>query len=430
MRSLKHQRIPLNAKYLPSSLNQKRSYPCPKHGTGPSAIFRTVRDIVSSAIDWHEMERALRARRVVCMVNFAIMAVLIWQFSSIARLRGDSNILVSVLRKKQITDLPYPLRMARAATHSGGMDTGEEQVLAKIGGPGYVSIRAGTFRNKYPSITISGGGTFDAVYVITSGRCERQWDAFRYLATSYALPLVKWELMDARRISLAAPPVPIASDATMHFSHSNNRALASILKRQIAYMDAHQRLWRQVIDTGKQRVLVIDDTLFPTQRLLRSLPPTMSNIDTESVARRTPWHFIFLRRQGLLASASRDVHSKRQENVWTLNPKYKHAITIANVSHGVGAYILSLDGAKYLSKNIVSFRAPLDVEIGLIQLEHRENFVALSACNNDVPTPFCPEMILDISKKGMTSFDCGWRRTQEAQTAGNFDKFITADKLS
>lgn len=413
MRPLKSQRILLDGTYLQTKRQAQYPIPYRKPNFNNNVLF-TVRNRYLPIIDWHKVQRAACARRIVCLVNLCVIVLLAWQMISIMRFGGDSHTTESVLQTKRNDELPYPLNLARWVPWA--VESMDE--TAAIGGPGYSTVRAGTFRNKYPSTIIAGSGTFDAVYVVTSARCGKQWETFQRLSEAHGIPVTRWIQSDARKISFAAPPIPLAGGIT-----GGSRAATAILKRQLAYMDAHRRVWRRVIDMRQQRVLVIDDSLFPTPRLLRLLPATLADIDTESVAQQTPWHFVFLRR-----SLSPKLHPGHREAIWTVNSRYGHTVTIANVSHGAGAYVLSLDGANFLLEHITAFRAPLDVEIGLLQHDHRSNFTALSMCNDVSDTPFCPKMIQDISTRKSVSLECTWRRAHELQTAGEFVELVTAKR--
>lgn len=412
MRLLKSQRTLLDGTYLDANRKAQKSSSINKPKFGNFSLVAP--NAYLSIIDWHKVQRAARGRRIVCLVNLSVIVLLAWQLISIVRLGGDSRMAQNVLQTKRNDELPYPLNLARLVP--GKMKPLDETLA--IAGPGYSTVRAGTFRNKYPSTTIAGSGTFDAVYVVTSARCGKQWEVFRKLCEAHGIPSIRWIQTDARRISFAAPPVPLAGGVT-----GGSRAATAVLKRQLAYTDAHRRLWRRVIDMRQQRVLVIDDTLFPTPRLLRLLPATLSDIDTESVARQTPWHFIFLRR-----SLLPDMHPGQREAIWTVASRYDHKVTLANVSHGAGAYVLSLDGAIFLLNHVTVFRAPLDVEMGLLQHEHRSNFIALSLCSDTSDAPFCPKMIQDISTGKSSSLECTWRRAQELQTAGGFVELVVAKR--
>jgi len=355
------------------------------------------------------LTRRMTKRSVLNVVNRIVLVLLAWQLLTIVLLQwGFSRIRDSVKQG----NLPYPLDLV-LEVHRGNLTSSPSKSTPLF--PGYAMVKQGTFRDRYPSTTLQGTGTFDEIMVVTSPKCEHQWEEFQKKANLASLSYLKWPQTDQRHMSLRSPPLEVAPEA-LRDSATGNRAVISILKRQIGYLDAHRRLWDYVVKTGKQRVLVLDDTLFPTDRLLNSFPSLMTNIDQESVARQEPWHFVFLRRRRHAG------HGNMEEAVWSMNTVYNHAVVQANMSHGAGAYVLSLHGARWLLEHVKRYRVPLDVEIGLLQREFPTEFVALSACNNDLNTEFCPEVVMDISSQhSKLIFDCVWRRLQERRTAGLFD---------
>lgn len=357
--------------------------------------------------------RVLARKRVISLLNLAVFILLTSQMVSIVRMGFDVDLPSEILDSIKLDELPYPLNIV-VQVHRKNITLPPRTASLQL--PGYVNVQAGTFRNHYPSTELTGTNTFDASFVITNDRCERQWDEFQIAANKIPLTFSKWTPTNSRQISLKDPPIPIAPEA-MRNVKTGNRAVMSIVKRQLSYMDAHRRLWQYVVDTRKQRVLVLDDTLFLHERLRKSLPALLTNVDQESIARQKAWHFLFLRRQKLSATD--------RESAWTMNPVYNHAVVVANVSHGIGAYVLSLPGARFLLHHVNRYRAPLDVEIGLLQRDFPDDFVALSACNNNRVTPFCPEVIQEIAVPTTRPvFDCVWRRVQERHTAAEFPRYF------
>lgn len=318
-----------------------------------------------------------------------------------------------ILESMKVDELPYPLNIV-VQVHRKNITL--HPFEGNFSYPGYVKVREGTFRSKYPSTALEGTDTFDSIFVVTNEKCEQQWEEFQRMANKIPLQCTRWVQVGLRHISLTDPPIPIAPRA-MTDKVSGKKITNSNLRRQIAYLDAHRQLWKFIVQTGKQRVLVLDDTVFPNERMCRSLPSVLTNVDQESVARQMKWHFMFLRRQ------KRNVEQK--ERAFTMNSIFNHAVVHANVSYGVGAYVLSIDGARFLLDHIRQYRAPLDIEIGLLQNEFPDKFVALSACNNDSPVPFCPEMINEISTaRTKRMANCAWRRLQEVRMAKSFPLYF------
>lgn len=67
--------------------------------------------------------------------------------------------------------------------------------------------------------------------------------------------------------------------------------------------------------------------------------------------------------------------------------------------------------------HIRAYRASMDLEIAMLQRDHLD-FVVLSACNNDEPRDFCPEIASTITVvRDQQHLECSWRRLHERQTA-------------
>jgi hypothetical protein len=316
-------------------------------------------------------------------------------------------------------EAPYPLDIAlQARSHV-------LQAAAPAAGmlhfAGYVGVKPGTFRSRYPSVTVE--DVFDDVHVITNDKCPSQWTEFQRHARRAGLPATQWPMPAFKHISLADPPIPIAA-AVLSDRSAGSRVVVSILKRQVAYLLAHRAVWRHVVETGRQRVLVVDDTVIPNDRLLRLLPSMFNQVDQESLALQTPWHIVTLRRKASSSTAGGPVSvndsapAPQPEAVWCANPRYNHAVVRARASYGAGMYALSVGGARWLLEHVREYRAPMDVEFALLQRDHPDEFVVLSACNNDEPRDFCPEIAADISVgTARHQFECVWRRLQERRIA-------------
>lgn len=275
---------------------------------------------------------------------------------------------------------------------------------------GYAEVRPGTFRPAYPTEDVS--HSFDDIHVITNEKCPKQWIEFQRRAREAKLPATQWPVMSYKRISFSEPPLPVHKTVLTEHS-AGGRVVASVLKRQISYLLAHRSIWSHVASSSRQqRVLIIDDTLFLNERLRRIIPSMFNQIDQESLAFQSSWHIVNFRRK-LQNSPST---SLQNEAVWCSNPRYNHAVVRANPSFGAGMYALSAEGARWLLDHIQEYRAPMDIEFAQLQKEFPEEFVMLSACNNDEPTDFCPEITEDISVNGQSKtqhFECVWRRLQE-----------------
>lgn len=376
----------------------------------PSAHLRRGRHRYETS----KLQKTLSKRRVVGIVNLAVFVILSTYVASLVRNGGEARMATIVFDSKRLDQLPYPLNIvAQVRRRNISVST----PLSHKTQPGYVGVKPGTFRSKYPSLDIAGTGTFDEVYVLTSDKCDGQWQEFLRHANAVSMSVVKWPVQDSKHISLTSPPLPVAASA-LQDTATGNTAVMSILKRQISYLEAHRRIWKHVADTDRQRVLILDDTLFPNERLLKSMPSLFTNADQESVAGQKPWHFIFFRRKRLPLQIH-EQSLQHPEIMWSMNPRYSHAVVRAKPSIGAGMYALSSTGAKWLLEHVPRYRVPLDLEIALLQRDFPEEFVTLSACNNDTPKEFCPEIVKEIPVPDSKHlFECVWRRLQEKRLSG------------
>lgn len=364
----------------------------------------------------------------------------------------SQNMLPYPLNLLPVSGRMIPITMTDTIIDGGGPYHHHHQQVAQqhfgAGGnlfPGYVGLRKGTFRDRYPSTTVNGTGTFDAIFVLSSSRCARHLKKFRGKAKERGLLIEPWAISTS--VSISDPPLPLAGNDGSAIrgggiGGSSAKLVPAVLWRELAYTDAQVRLWRHVLNAGLQRVLILDETLFPTKRLLGMLPTMMVGVDTESVARAQPWHIVYLRRTVLRRKYDNDDsnnnnnYDELSESIWSWSivgsghNKRQMPVTIANVSHGAGAYILSMNGAQFLLDHVTSFAAPLDIQFGMLQRQYPNQFIALSVCEAQHDKPFCPDNTMDISQPRLNddpesvSFDCTWRRSQEAQTANEFAEML------
>lgn len=315
-------------------------------------------------------------RRPVTIVNLLLLVFFFTELAVKMNTRNRTVILSSNELLSAAPLLPFPLYLSLVP----------RKLKANFGHkfPGYAGIRNATFRDRYPSLNID--GTFDAIFVLTNSRCTRQLNTFMKRANALGLLVKPWSIES--EISLSDPPIPIAHSGVLHHGIGDN-SVATMLKFEVAYTDAHVRIWRYLVNYRLQRLLILDDTVFPTAALIRMLPSMMSDVDMESVARASPWHMLFLRRTRIDTSV---------EPIWcSMQGNHHNAVTVASISHGAGAYILSLDGAQFLLDHLTSFRAPLNVQFGVLQREFAGRFITLSACGAPNRNPSCNHIIKDIS---------------------------------
>lgn len=351
----------------------------------------------------------LGRKRVVGLLNLIILIVLGWQMESMLRTGMDVDLPERMLDSMELEELPYPLNIV-VQVHRKNITTAPLET--KMQYAGYVKMREGTFRNKYPSTTLEGSGTFDGVFVISNQKCEAQWGAFEKQAMRRNWPYARWVQMDWKGISLKAPPIPIAYDVIAGVESGKrgvNKAMSNMLKRQVSYTEAHRRLWQEIVQSRRQRVLVLDDWLFPTERLLKRLPRLLSNVDQESVARQRGWHFLNLRRRMV------EVVGNEKAEVWWRERGSGFGVVEGNVTFGVGAYVISLEGARVLLREIGGFRGGLDGEIGRVVRESGERIVGLSIVAGG-------ELVNDIWIGGSGGIECGWRRVEERRGLMRFEQ--------
>lgn len=271
---------------------------------------------------------------------------------------------------------------------------------------GFSGFQAGTFRGKYPAVHLK--DVFDDIHVLTNPRCPDQTAAFQSRVAPTELAVTYWETMAMKDVRLDDPPIMLRPQA-YHDPLTGAKMVLSILKRQVAYTATHIQIWRQQVRLRKSRSLIIDDSLFPRDRLLKQMPALFNQIDQESLAGQTPWHVVTFRRKVSEASLA-----DQAEDVWCSNPRYNHPVVRAAPSYGAGMYAVSLAGAEWLLKHVHSYRAPLDIELALLQREYPDEFVVLSACNNDQIRDFCPDIVKEIPvTDSKHHFECLWRRLQE-----------------
>ncbi|KAA8498986.1 hypothetical protein FVE85_6571 [Porphyridium purpureum] len=318
----------------------------------------------------------------------------------------------------QVHSVQYPLdivlQVARGdlqwSTSSGPAGT------AKFYPPGYAYVKSATFRDRYPTETAA--DTFDEIFVITNDRCQRQLQEFETRAKAYKLRYTKVLATPARDIDLNNPPIKLNLPENVGGIAGLSKVQVSLLKRQIGYTLSHKEIWKRAKLRNRQRILVLDDTLFPKERFLNGMANLFNWVDQESIAGSQPWHFIFFRRKILQEdwAAKNETFWEGSEEAWS--PNHLHPVVRAKPSYGAGIYALSSQGIKWLVDHFDDYRAPMDIQISMLQREFPHEFIALSACNNDQPQVFCPEIVQDISiQESQSMYECTWRRMQELKVA-------------
>lgn len=396
-------------------------------GRGSGHILGSLDSSNSSGLAFRQktwissVRRFFLRRRVLALVNMLVFTLLLYNTILMVKtvLKGGDEIS-QVLRDVPIEDLPYPLNLAVRA-RSGNLTHDPSESRRSLDGielrlqqqaSGYSHVRRGTFRGRYPSESLE--KTFDDILVISNPRCDRAWKYFERLASKERLKVTRFPMTDWGRVSIQNPPIPIA-DGVWHSDNEANKSSVTFVRRQVAYMDAHRRVWEYIRDNRKERLLVVDDSVFPTNRFRRMISQAMDNIDVQSVAMQREWHFIYLRR---LLLPEQGMTTK--EMIWAPNAKYHHSITVAKPSFGIGAYIVSLSGARLMLDTFRAYRVPLDVQIGIAVKEGA--LVALSACNNDRNRDWCPELFKVTVAEDR--YECLWKRVWERRLSKDYGSVL------
>uniref|UniRef100_A0A7S2ZQ69 Glycosyl transferase family 25 domain-containing protein n=1 Tax=Rhodosorus marinus TaxID=101924 RepID=A0A7S2ZQ69_9RHOD len=308
--------------------------------------------------------------------------------------------------------LPYPFTIVAEVQSRGGLkwSTSGKNKPPTSFPAGYVGVRPGTFRDPLSSESANRYGAFDEMFVLTSPKCPHQLDVFKKKADQQGL---RFQTINqySKEFSLESPPIPIRLDKSLNdLSHRERVSL----RRDVSYALTHLSIWKRMVDLGLQRVLIIDDTLFISAKLAEVLPDLFARIDQESVGGSLTWHVIYFRRMIMDSAAGSNNESAWEgpEGKWTSNPSFHHPIVRAKPSYGAGAYAVSLHGARWLYNHLTEYKVPIDNQLCLFQREHRDEFVALSACGNDQPKDFCPENV-EVLLDDRDSDECRWRRLQE-----------------
>lgn len=339
---------------------------------------------------WKYLKRILCTGRSVTLINLSVLILLIYY--SVSILFNDISPLSKFIYENENL-IPFPLYLSTYINNNKNIP------ISKQSYPGYGNVRNATFRSTYPSIDINEHSTFDKIFILSNPRCSSNYKKFKQMTSHLKLNTKQFKSIDATLISLSSPPIPL----NRHLLNINNQISKSMLKRQIAHTHLHKTVWNYVIHNKLQRVLIIDDEFMINHDGILGLPGLLNNIDIESITRKLVWHFIFLD-----TKHNNDVQNSN--DIWSWNNGLK--ATLTHVSHGSSAYILSLQGAEFLSKKITHFRTSLNTEIGLLQHEHINEFISLNICNRKNQKHKCEGIIKYTVDERMNnqSLDCTWRR--------------------
>lgn len=348
---------------------------------------------------WHG---PLARKRVVGILNFTVLIMLVWQTISIIRMRGEVDLGRYVLESMNAEELPYPLNIV-VQVHQRNITKGLGR--GKSGFAGYAVKKDGTFRTKYPSVDISGRGTFDGVYVLSNPKCSRIWKEWERRAAALGWNYMKRDVEDWKTLALSDLPMGMRKEI-----ESKNKGSLAMTKRHVRYFEAQRKLWEHVVEMRQQRVLVLDEWLFPTRKLLENLPRILTNVDQESIARQRAWHVIYLRRRRI---------GIRDEAVWCVDKGWNGRVVVADRSVGMGAYILSLEGARELLKRVEEGRGGVDVDVGMAQINSENGSEGLLALGGGCVVDEgrgCGGMWEQVGGGKRSGMDCEWRRLVERKS--------------
>mmetsp|Transcript_39296 Transcript_39296/g.155889 ORF Transcript_39296/g.155889 Transcript_39296/m.155889 type:complete len:305 (-) Transcript_39296:358-1272(-) len=226
----------------------------------------------------------------------------------------------------------------------------------------------------------------DKVYVINRDACTARWETSKKFAEAIGVELTRFKAYEPTKEELLNPPDGISVRGLKH---------DYLTTGMLGVYVSHRRIWRLVVENNFEKVMVLEDDVFPTNQTWLHLPGLLQHADEAQKFHNKSWHYMFLRRNAL--------GNVKMEKTWSLSP-LGHPVTIATPSWGTAAYIISLAGARYLWSASREGQYPLDVQIAEIQKKNKDEFITLSACWNDQFQPTCPETVFKF--EGKDQGDC------------------------
>lgn len=241
-------------------------------------------------------------------------------------------------------------------------------------------------------------GVFDGAYMIGLQRCEERWEAGLRWAARTGLELTQVHATEFDDVSLTHPPIPVIN--------LPNRTWATA--GQVGCTASHIRVWRDAFVRNLTRVLVLEDDVHLTDRLVRDMPSLLQAADAGAAIRGVDWHYMYLR------AYATHVFDHLPPPWHPSEPRLRYAAP----AWGTAAYVLSAAGVRLLLTRITAYTHPLDVQIERLQLgldTQGARFVALDTCDpQEKGAHGCPENVQELShqQKG----DCFYSASQ----AGGF----------
>ncbi|KAJ8903049.1 hypothetical protein NDN08_006364 [Rhodosorus marinus] len=221
---------------------------------------------------------------------------------------------------------------------------------------------------------------FDKIYIMNMDQCVERWEMTKQYANAIGIDVHRWSAYQAKKEEIMNPPDGISTRNLQH-DYIAAGALGNCV--------SHRRIWKDVIDKGYRRVLVLEDDVFLTNQTWLMLPDLFRLVDEAQEIHKKAWHYIFFRRNA--------IRNVRDEKVWSMSPS-GHPVTIAGPSWGTAAYAVSQAGAQFLHNEYSEFKWPVDVQMAELEKRNRD-FVSLSACYNDEFKNMCPENVIEYTKE-------------------------------
>lgn len=199
--------------------------------------------------------------------------------------------------------------------------------------------------------------------------------------------------VDFTSFSPLYPPIPVV------YNQEKSRPADFVTAGQVACTASHRAVWTDALHRNASAIVVLEDDVLLSSGLRTRLPLIIQNAHLGAIARRTKWHWIFLRRVKMR-------HLPRQH--------WHGDMSIAAPSWGTAAYVLSRAGVSFMLANIRRYEEPLDLAVARLQRSSLSSgFVALDACLTQ-DTRNCPLNVVEIplSEQGEcahSTTQSGWR---------------------
>ena len=142
-------------------------------------------------------------------------------------------------------------------------------------------------RNFLPPPPTKGRLGFDRIYVIGLQRRPERWRRLKACLDELGIEATRVHAVDGRRLT----------DALLEKHNIRPRGEGrriNINKGEVGCFLTHHGVWRDVIDKGLERVLILEDDCHPTAEF----PERLRRLVEEADRLRPEWHFLYLFREG------------------------------------------------------------------------------------------------------------------------------------